>query len=84
MTNQEDDGKEFETRKVFDHEKFWSEMVEWDKKSYSMCKSDFVIIVFCIALFPILLPLWVAVSLAKHFNGKDLWKKEAYKVVEEE
>lgn len=80
----ENEKNDFETRKVLDDEKLVDEFQKWNKKAYEMNKLGFLFIVVALAMAPVLIPLWFTVSLAKHFSGKDLWKKQVYKVVGEE
>lgn len=82
--NEDQDEHEYKTRKVLDNQKLVEELERWHRKAYHMNKLDFILIGYAFAVAPILLPLWIIVSLARHFSGKNLWKTEEYKVVGEE
>lgn len=80
----ESEDAEYETREVLDDEKLVDELEKWHENAYEINKLDFFLIASAFAIAPPLLPLWFAVSLGKHFSGKDLRKTEKYKVVDEE
>lgn len=83
MNQKTTEDENVEVEKVLDTEKISREMQKWNQDFYSFSKIDFILIGFAFAIFPALLLIWLAVSLARHLNGKDIAKKVRVEEVQE-
>ena len=84
MNQNESEDAEYKTRKVLDVEKLNEECYNWLTKNYNISRAKLMFLTWIAILIPPFFSLWIVASLAKHFTGKNYWKTETYKVVEEE
>ena len=80
----ESEDVEYKTRKVLDVEKLNEECYNWLTKNYNISGAELMFLTWIVILIPPILPLLVLASVVKHFTGKNYWKTETYKVVNEE